>query len=63
MNLIDVIILICVVLIVGLIIFFNIRTHLKGESKCSSCPYSKKCTKIACGQTNNEPQNNKEKTE
>ncbi|MBQ9793129.1 MAG: hypothetical protein IJW32_05300 [Clostridia bacterium] len=41
----DILIVIFVVLIVGLIIFFNIRAKLKGESHCSKCPYAKNCCK------------------
>ncbi|MBQ3213578.1 MAG: hypothetical protein IJB10_01005 [Clostridia bacterium] len=41
----DILIVIFVVLIIGLIIFFNIRAKLKGESHCSKCPYAKSCCK------------------
>ena len=41
----DILIVVFVVLIVGLIIFFNIRAKLKGESHCSKCPYAKSCCK------------------
>ena len=48
MNFIDIVILIAVVLIVGLILFFNIRAMKNGENKCTKCPYSKSCTKCTC---------------
>lgn len=41
----DILIVIFVVLIIGLIIFFNIRAKLKGENHCSKCPYAKSCCK------------------
>lgn len=41
----DILIVVFVVLIIGLIIFFNIRAKLKGESHCSKCPYAKSCCK------------------
>ena len=43
MSFIDVLILIGVILIVGLILFFNIRSMVKGETKCTKCPYASKC--------------------
>ncbi|MBR1984260.1 MAG: FeoB-associated Cys-rich membrane protein [Clostridia bacterium] len=46
MNLVDIIILISVVVIVGLIIFFNIKNFKNGENKCAKCPYADKCTRI-----------------
>ncbi len=45
MSFIDIVILIFVLLIVGLILFFNIRSWKKGENKCSRCPYAKSCNK------------------
>ena len=41
----DNLIVVFVVLIVGLIIFFNIRAKLKGENHCTKCPYAKSCNK------------------
>lgn len=46
MSFIDVFILICVLLIVGLILFFNIRSMVKGETKCTKCPYASKCSSV-----------------
>ena len=60
MNFIDIIILICVVLIIGLIIFFNIKSMKNGENKCTKCPYAKDCNKnIKCGTSKNKEETNK----
>ena len=53
MSFIDVFILICVLLIVGLILFFNIRSMVKGETKCTKCPYASKCNNINKQSANN----------
>ena len=55
MNYIDIIILLCVTIIVGLIIFFNIHSLKNNENKCTKCPYAKNCNKnIKCGTSNND---------
>ena len=45
MSFIDIVILIFVILIVGSILFFNIKSWKKGENECSRCPYAKSCNK------------------
>lgn len=54
MSFIDIVILLSVILIVGLIIFFNIKNLRKGEI-CSKCPYCDKC------KDNNKNKKNKKK--
>ncbi len=53
MNWIDFLIVLIVAIIVGLIIFFNIKNH-KNDTGCSKCPYSKNCKVTNCNHKNKE---------
>lgn len=45
MNYIDIIILICVVALISVILYFNIRNFKNNKSSCTNCPYAKNCNK------------------
>lgn len=45
MNYVDIIILVCVVALISVILYFNIRNFKNNNNGCTNCPYAKSCTK------------------